>query len=295
MGGIRLTVATFLLLAVGCSKQPERQEPSLASANNKQGLGLQEEQGHEKSDEDHIEANQGAAMTAEDYLNRGYEYLEKKQYDKAIKDFTEAIRLDPKFADAYLNRGVAFEKKKAYEQAIKDYTETIRLNPKDSDAYFNRGVAYEKKEEYDKAIKDYTKVIQLDPKDSFAYSNRGNAYKMKLEYKKAMKDYTKAVQLGPNPYAHNALGWMLATCPNDGLRDGKRAIEHATKACELWKWKDAYGLETLAAAHAESGDFKEAVKWQKRATKLGFPDEDKQERAQQRLKRYEGGKPHRDE
>jgi tetratricopeptide (TPR) repeat protein len=234
-------------------------------------------------------------VSAEDYMDRGYEYLQKKQYDKAIEDFTEAIRLDPKLADAYLNRGVAFEKKKEYDKAIKDYTEVIRLSPKDGDAYFNRGVAYEKKEEYDKAIEDYTEAIRLDPKDSNARSNRGNAYKMKLEYDKAVEDYTRAIQLGSNPYAHNALGWMLATCPKESLRNGKKAIEHATKACEMWDWKDAHGLESLAAAHAESGNFKEAVKWQKRATEIGFPDKDKQERAQLRLRRYEAGKPYRDE
>src|SRR5437763_12470036 len=98
---------------------------------------------------------------------------------------------------------------------------------------------------------------------------------MKLDYDRAIKDYTKAIQLGPNPFAHNALGWVLATCPKDGLRNGKKAVEHATKACDLWKWNDAFGLETLAAAHAECGDFKEAVKWQTKATMLGFPDKDK--------------------
>lgn len=238
--------------------------------------------------------SQERALSAEDYLNRAYEHLQKKQYDKAITDYTEAIRLDPKLSEAYLNRGVAYEKKKEFDKAIKGYSEVIRLAPRDKDAYFNRGVAYEKKEEYERAIRDYTEAIRLDPKDTEAYGNRGNAHKMLLKYDKAIEDYAKAIQLGQNVYAHNALGWVLATCPEDRLRNGKRAIEHATKACELWKWKDADGLQTLAAAHAESGDFRLAVKWQKKAIEFGFPDKAEQERAERRLKQYEGGEPCRD-
>ena len=48
---------------------------------------------------------------------------------------------------------------------------------------------------------------------------------------------------------------MLATSPDAKLRNGRRAIELATRACELTKYKAAYILSTLAAAYAETGDF----------------------------------------
>jgi hypothetical protein len=46
-------------------------------------------------------------------------------------------------------------------------------------------------------------------------------------------------------------------------------------------------------SNAESGKFKEAVKWEKKAIELGFDDKEEAENAQQRLKLYEEGKPYR--
>jgi len=57
--------------------------------------------------------------------------------------------------------------------------------------------------------------------------------------------------------------------------------------------KDAGPLETLASAHAENGNFKEAVEWQKKAIELGVSQHFRAEEAQDRLKLYEEGKPYR--
>jgi hypothetical protein len=67
----------------------------------------------------------------------------------------------------------------------------------------------------------------------------------------------------------------------------------ATKACLLTQWTHADCLDTLSAAYAETGDFSQAVRWQRKA--LEFPNFDKREAAAERLKLYESGQPYRDQ
>jgi tetratricopeptide (TPR) repeat protein len=56
---------------------------------------------------------------------------------------------------------------------------------------------------------------------------------------------------------HNELAWLLATCPDAGMRDASRAVALARKAVELDP-KGGY-WNTLGVAQYRAGDWKEAV------------------------------------
>ena len=86
---------------------------------------------------------------------------------------------------------------------------------------------------------------------------------------------------------------IMAACPEAKFRDGKRAVEFATRACELTKWKNPSFLDTLAAAHAEAGDFDAAVTWQTRAIEL-LTDERQKDDYRSRLVLYQAKKPYRE-
>lgn len=171
---------------------------------------------------------------------------------------------------------------------------TFAQEPDDADAYYERGIAWLDKGELDKAIADFTQSIRLDPQFSDPYSERGVAWHLKGEYDKAIADCSEAIRLAPkNADGHNNLAWLLATCSLEAHRDGKEAIEHATKACQLSKWKVVSFIDTLAAAYAEAGDFDEAVRWQRNA--MAKCPENQKEHCQSRLDLYESGRPHREE
>ena len=222
----------------------------------------------EKAIRDYDEAIRLDPESGMAFNNRGSAWYVKKEFDKAIQDYSEAIRLDPNDTLALNNRAGAWHDKGDLDKAIQDYNEIIRIDSKYVFAFNNRGTVWYAKKEYDKAIADYDEAIRLDPEYAHAHFNRGEARYAKGDYDEAIADFTKLIQLKPkDAIAYGYVAWLLSTCPEEKLRDGKRAVEMATKACELTGWKDAGQLATLAAAYAEAGDFENAIAYQEKALK----------------------------
>jgi tetratricopeptide (TPR) repeat protein len=229
------------------------------------------------------------------FNNRGSIWDAKKEYDKAIADFNEAIRLNPRDPLPYRNRGGAWGTKQDYDKAIADFTEAVRLNPSDANSLYNRGRAWSEKKEYDQAIADYSAVIQLLPTIATTYCQRAKAWEGKREYQKAVADYDEAIRLDPkDPTAFNGRAWQWATCRNERYRDGKRAVESASQACQLTEWKNPGVIDTLAAAYAEAGQFDEAIRYQEKA--LTFADYETKygKEARERLKLFREKQPYRE-
>jgi hypothetical protein len=89
-----------------------------------------------------------------------------------------------------------------------------------------------------------------------------------------------------------ALALFLASCPESPQRDGKRALALALKAVALEK-ANANALEALAAAHAEVGEFEDAIRVQHQAVES--PPLQDEAAARQRLKLYHKKAPYRQE
>ena len=210
--------------------------------------------------------------------------------------YTKMHDEEPENASWLAMRGWASFRLGKKEDALKDYAEAIRLQPMAGSWYSNRGLIYTELKKYDEAIADFTTAIDAMPDYPLTYRNRAVALLKKKEYAKAAADYEKAAELAPESAdMQNGLAWVLCTAPDDKVRDGKRAVIAALKACELTEHKNGGFLDTLAAAYAEIGEFDKAVEWQQKAVQTGnFPAGDLAD-AKKRVDLYKAKKAYREE
>lgn len=160
--------------------------------------------------------------------------------------------------------------------------------------YLARGIEFANIGDLDMAIRHYNEALRRDPNLVLAYVQRGDALASKGDPAKAIKDYAAAGKLDPkNPVVYNNLAWLQATCADEQIRDGKKALINAKWACELTEWKAPSCFDTLAGAYAEAGDFANAVKWAQKAIAETTLPAEKQE-MERHLKSYQAGQPFRE-
>ena len=111
----------------------------------------------------------------------------------------------------------------------------------------------------------------------------------------AIARYRRALEMDPHLVeALNNLAWLLGTCPEESLRNGSEAVQHAEQACQLTQFRRTILVGTLAAAYAEAGRFSEAVATVQKACELAamFNEEALLARNRELLELYRAGQPY---
>jgi tetratricopeptide (TPR) repeat protein len=262
---------------------------------------------------------------------RGDCYLQKGDSDKALADYDQAALLGELDPHTYVNQALALRRIGKSVEAMKDLDAAVTSNPRDALIYAGRATILAEDGNLEGALTDYLKALEFNPENlnwriscaeiylrqndnqkaitqstialqtnahwALPYVTRAKAYARLGMNAEALADLNTADQLNTTEQAAalNTVAWCRATCPESVLRDGKKAIAEAMKACELDQWRRWTFVDTLAAAYAEAGDFDSALKYQQQAVKAAPAQSEAVSGMRKRLERYKQHKPFRDE
>ncbi len=271
-------------------------QPNSVQAHVGRGSCLLNRKAFDKALADFTAACQLDPKNVAAWVGRGSANAEMQRWNEAGLAYNEALKLDPKSADGYVGRGGVRLSQGEIEQALADYDQALRVQARCAAAFVGRGAVRILRRDPAMAVADYNEALRLDPENVAALQGRGYAYFRQKEFLRARSDFSEALRYEPdNPDALNRLAWLLAVCPEASLREGKKALELARRACVLTQNQSPFFLDTLAAALAETGDFAEASKTQGRAIDLGNKmDKESLEQARRRLTIYAERKPYRE-
>ena len=185
-------------------------------------------------------------------------------------------------------------------EALAVIDRVIATDPNNWRSYFLKSAVLVLAKRGSEALKQIDTSINLARKSNVSPGLLAELYESKARscmdygrYDEAKKSLEQAVRLQPEDATTlNDLAWMLATSKDSRVRDGRRAVALAMKACKLSGWKNAFSIDTLAAAKAATGNYADAVKYQQLAISTLGADDRKTELPgmAQRLQQYSSGR-----
>jgi hypothetical protein len=208
--------------------------------------------------------------------------------------FTHALQVTDRNYMAHNNLGLDYVSLGRYDEAMAQLQHAVRAKPDLALAHYNLGVVYAMpaKENWDEAAKQFELAIQYDDDYAQAHNNLARVYDLQGKPQRAIPHYRRALESSSPPVvAAQNLAWLLATTDDPELRDGNEAVRWAEYFARVVGTNRLDSVATLAAAHAQAGNFDAAVRWQTNA--IALAPEPKKEDLRFHLEEYRAGSPYR--
>ena len=217
-------------------------------------------------------------------------------YANAETLWKTTLQRNPGSVMALVNLGDCQFHENHIDQAADLANRALRLDPQSIQALNNLGNVFAKRGQLDQAIACYRRALAVSPQCAMATFNLANTLDKAGRFPEATAAYNDGLKYASDaPEFLNNLAWRLATCPSDKCRSGPRAVDLATRACEITQYEEPFFIGTLAAAQAEAGEFYSAMLYAKMAMQVADQQGNKEvvEKNRQLLEEYyEAGKPY---
>jgi tetratricopeptide (TPR) repeat protein len=226
----------------------------------------------------------------------GFALLQADRAEEAIPHLESALKTLPPSGAAHYDLAIALFKSGQTEAAVPHFQKASEAEPQNLEFLNNLGWALLQSGQVDEAIARFRAVLKMQPDAGPTHQTLAIALLRKGEAREAITHYQFFLNQLPNDArALSDLAWVLATWPDAAIRDGRRALELSRRANQLSGDRQPEFLRTLAAAHAENGQFAEAIKTAQRAIDLAQAESNPElvDALRLQLKRYEMDSPFR--
>ena len=172
-----------------------------------------------------------------------------------------------------------------------------RQNPDDEGVTSQLAYVMAQNDDFTGGMAKIDLLLETHPDSLPLLRGKADIYLLFGRWQDAAAVYEKIVADHPQDSGSlNNYAWLLATCPEDDVRDGAKALDLATRAAETTRFRETYILSTLAAAYAETGDFENARKYAQMGTDLAEKEKDERvDEFRKELESYQNEKPWREE
>ena len=173
--------------------------------------------------------------------------------------FKATLAINPTSWKSRHNYACTLDAQGKLPEALQEFNEAIRLRPSNAEAHNDKALTLMKLGRNQEAINEFQQSLQIRATPGAA-RNLAALLLMRGNTAAAVQVYRLAMQIDPGDLQNQrALAWLLATHPDDTVRNGKEALALAEQIVTATHGRVPVFLFTLSAALAEAGDFNQAA------------------------------------
>jgi Flp pilus assembly protein TadD len=243
-------------------------------------------------------ATQLAPLSSDTHMQLSVVLMKQGQLERAVSEARRALELGPENALAYNVLFTSLWELQRIDQAIDVARDALAVSPSDAELHYRFGLAAGRTGDIATAAHQFAYAWLLRPDQPEPQAKFHLAVALLAKTPNALQDLKELGFLASDsPKMLNELAWLLATFPNPSARDGQEAVRLAERACVMTSRTDPPLLATLAAAHAEKGNFPNAINTARNALTLARSTGDVKtaELAENLLAAFQSNQPYREE
>lgn len=189
-------------------------------------------------------------------------------YDAMVL-YEKAVVVSPKDATLQLQFGSILATMGRFTEAGDRFDEALRLDPTNTAARYRQGLARLSAGQAAEALIALRQSASDAPADAEVRLALGKALVQTGDAATAVPEFRKALELNPKlAEAQGELAWILATSPDEKLRNADEAVRLGEAACQATEHKNFVMLDTLGTAYACAGRLADAIRVTEQALEL---------------------------